>query len=99
MRAADRKLLAKEVALEVVALMAAGRAPVTDADPLMDRAAAAKYLSISVRSFARERIRNPVTLAPAQEHGALSCQWRKSTLDLYKYGNRDPLTAATKKAA
>jgi hypothetical protein len=63
-------------------------APPVDADPLMDRKQAAAYLTFTVRTFDRERQRVPERLTPAEKDGPLSHRWRKSTLDMYKYGAR-----------
>jgi hypothetical protein len=88
--------------IEAIALRTAEiirNAPPVDTDPLLDRKQAAEYLTFTVRTFDRERVANPNGLKPAADTGPLSRRWRKSTLDLYKFGSRGVVRTRQRKAA
>lgn len=102
MKPSQFAVFAEVVAQRVVEILEAHRETgpaVINADPLMNRCEAAKYLSRSPRTFDRERKRRPLDLKPARDEGPLSHQWRKSTLDMYKFNYPTPKPAAHKKAA
>jgi hypothetical protein len=88
LRPADLRAIAEDV-VELLLIR-----PPANPDPWLTRVAAAAYLGMSARSFARQCKQYPRDLPPVSMH---PLRWAKSQLDRYKFHRQSEVLRPTRK--